>query len=236
MPVPAALLAHSSIAQDQELVLTLMQASKQLQAEAAAECAGQLAVKVALYEQQSPSAQGFAAWLQRHAGLLRELHVELRCLGSDGSAVLQRLQEQQQQLQALQALAVVSDRDERSNSLQDGWAEPLLPHLPAGLRRLQLTGSKVTAQGDGLAALSRLQQLTQLTFGWPRPYADSAAVPLQYMPKTLHSLDITCCDMWRGAGQHVLAPLSRLQQLTELRLGRGQGSWDSCRLRCSTWI
>jgi hypothetical protein len=223
--VPAALLAHSSIARDQEVVLTLLQASKQLQAAAAAECAGQLAVSVGLYEQHSASAQAFAAWLRRHAGLLRELHVELRCLGSDGSAVLQSLQEQQQQLQALQCLALVSDSNNYSNSLQDGWADPLLPHLPAGLRRLQLTSSKVTAQGDALAALSRLQQLTQITIGWPLVpgIGPSRAIQLQHMPEGLRSLDLTCCEGWDDDENHdALAPLSRLQQLTELRLGKVQ--------------
>jgi hypothetical protein len=228
LPVPAALLAHPSIARDQGLVLRLTQASKQLQAEAAAERAGQLAAKVALHERQSPSAQGFAAWLQRHTGLLRELHVELRCLGSDGSTVLQSLQEQQQQLQALQRLALVSDSNKFSNSLQDGWADPLLPHLPAGLRRLQLTGSKITAQGDALAALSRLQQLTQLTIGWPiilgvGASLGSAAIQLQHMPEGLRSLDLTCCVGWdKKKCRDALAPLSRLQQLTELRLGKVQ--------------
>jgi hypothetical protein len=222
--VPAALLAHSSIALEQGLVLKLMQASKQLQAEAAAECAGQLAVNVGLYQHQSSSAQAFTAWLQHHAGLLRELHVQLRCRGSDGSAVLQCLQEQEQQLQALQCLTLDSDSNKFSNSLQDGWADPLLPHLPVGLRRLQLTGSKITAQGDALAALSRLQQLTQLTIGWPFVLGagtslSSAAIQLQHMPDGLRSLDLTCCEGW-GTRNHALAPLSRLQQLTELRIGK----------------
>jgi hypothetical protein len=218
--VPGALLAHSSIARSQELVFTLMRSSKQLQTEAAAECAGQLALNVGLSEQQSPSAQAFAAWLRRHAGLLGELHVELFCLESDGSAVLQCLQEQQQQLQALQGLALVSDRAIGYHSLQDGWADPLLPHLPVGLRRLQLTGSRVTVQGDALAVLSRLQQLTQLTIGWP--CFSPAPVQLQHMPTTLHSLDLTCSDTWEHQGQDALVPLSRLQQLTELRLGKVQ--------------
>jgi hypothetical protein len=219
--VPAALLAHSSIARDQGLVIKLLQASKQVQAEVAAECAGQLAVSVGLYEHQSPSAQAFTAWLQHQAGLLRELHVELRCLGGDGSAVLQCLREQQQQLQALQCLALVSDSARFCNSLQDGWADPLLPHLPAGLRCLQLTGRRVTVQEDALDALSRLQQLTQLTVGWPCLMA--ATVQLQHMPTTLHSLDLTCfAGGWDGAGQGVLAPLSQLQQLTELRIGKVQ--------------
>jgi hypothetical protein len=226
--VPAALLAHSSIARDQELMLTLLQASKQLQAATAAECAGQLAVNVGLYERQSPRAQAFAAWLQRHTGLLRELHVELCCLGIDGSTVLQCLQEQQQQLQALQCLALVSDSNVYTNSLQDAWADPLLPHLPAGLRRLQLMGSKVTAQGDALAALSRLQQLTQLTIGWPIKVGlgaslSSAAIQLQHMPEGLRSLDLTCCEGWdEDEDPDALVPLSRLQQLTELRLGKVQ--------------
>jgi hypothetical protein len=226
--VPAALLAHSSIARDQELVLTLLQASKQLQAAAAAECAGQLAVNVGLYERQSPKAQAFAAWLQHHAGLLRELHVELRCLGSDASAVLQSLQEQQQQLQALQCLALVSDSNVYTNSLQDAWADPLLPHLPVGLRRLQLTGSNITAQGDALAALSRLQQLTQLTIGWPIKVGlgaslSSEAIQLQHLPEGLRSLDLTCCEGWdEDEDPDALAPLSRLQQLTELRVGKVQ--------------
>jgi hypothetical protein len=218
--VPGALLAHFIVSGDHKLLLTLMQASKQLQAEAAAEGAGQLAVTVGLYEQQSPSAQGFAAWLEHHAGLLRELHVELRCLGSDGSAVLQCLQKQEQQLQALQCLELVSHSNWFASNLQDGWADPLLPHLPVGLRRLQLTGSRVIVQEDAVAALSRLQQLTQLTIGWP--YTSTATVKLQHMPAGLQSLDLTCSREWGFLGQHALAPLSRLQQLTELRLGQVQ--------------
>jgi hypothetical protein len=100
-PLQAALLGHSSVCQDPQVLLALLQSCKQLQAEAAAQCAGQLAVRAVLHRRPAVVAPSFAAWLQRHAGLLRELHVELRCLGSDGSAVLQCLQEQEQQLQAL---------------------------------------------------------------------------------------------------------------------------------------
>jgi hypothetical protein len=82
----------------------------------------------------------------------------------------------------------VSDSARSFKSLQDGWADPLLPHLPVGLRRLQLTGSRVTVQQDALAALRRLQQLTQLTIGWP--HSVEVAIQLQHMPAGLHSLDL----------------------------------------------
>jgi hypothetical protein len=212
----AALLGHHSVCQDLSVLLALLQSCKQLQAEAAAQCAGQLAVNVTLREQQAVAVPSFAAWLQHHAGLLRELHVEFRCLRSDGSAVLQCLQEQQQQLQALQCLALDNSRSSYNGGLQDGWADPLLPHLPVGLRRLQLTGSGLAMQQGALAAFSRLQQLTQLSFGF---WSTSA---LQHIPTGLRSLDITGCRDWDEAGQDALAPLARLQQLTELRLGKVQ--------------
>jgi hypothetical protein len=208
----AALLGHHSVCQDSSLLLALLQSSKQLQAGAAAHCAGQLAVTVVLHEHPAVVARGFAAWLQRHAGLLRELHVELCCLGSDGSAVLQRLQEQQQQLQALQSLALDNKRSSYEDGLQDGWANSLLSHLPVGLRRLQLTGFGLVMQQDALAAFSRLQQLTQLTVGFS-PFS-----ALQHL-RHLRSLDITDC--WVES-EDALAPFAGLQQLTELRLGKLQ--------------
>jgi hypothetical protein len=216
----AALLGHHSICQDPQVLLVLLQASKQLQAGAALQCAGQLAVEAVLPERPAAVTQGFVAWLQRNAGLLRELHVELRCLGSDSSAVLQCLQEQQQQLQALQGLAVDNRRSSHANGLQDGWANSVLPHLPVGLRRLQLTGPHwfgLAMQQDELAAFSRLQQLTQLTVNF-RPFSELQLVP------HLRSLDITACADWcdgdQDQDQDALAPLCRLQQLTELRLGK----------------
>jgi hypothetical protein len=213
-PLQAALLRHHSICQDSNVLLALLQSCKQLQAEAAARCAGQLALNTVLHERPAVAAQGFAAWLQHHACLLREMHVEFRCLGSDGSTLLQCLQEQEQQLQALQCLALDNSHRSHGTGLQCGWAEPLLLHLPVGLRSLQLTGSPVTEQKDALAALSRLQQLTQLTLGCESTSA------LQDIPTGLRSLELTSSGEWEQAGQDALAPLSRLQQLTELRLGK----------------
>jgi hypothetical protein len=85
----------------------------------------------------------------------------------------------------------------------------------------------VTAQEDALAALSRLQQLTQLTIGWPfilgvGASLSSAAIRLQHMPEGLQSLDLTCCEGWDTENRDALAPLARLQQLTELRIGKVQ--------------
>jgi hypothetical protein len=80
----------------------------------------------------------------------------------DGFAILHCLQEQHQQLQALHAVLhyrLALD----SSSWQDGWADPLLLPLPVGLRCLQLTVSWLTVQKQAIAALSRLQQRTQLT-------------------------------------------------------------------------
>jgi hypothetical protein len=211
----AALLGHHSVCHDQNVLLALLQSCKQLQAEAAAQCAGQLAVNAVLRERPAVAAQGFAAWLQHHAGLLRELHVDFRCLGSDGSAVLQCLQEQEQQLQALQCLALHNSHSSFWNGLQDGWAKPLLLHLPVGLSRLQLTGCWLAMHEGALAAFSRLQQLTQLTVGF------RCVSALQHLPR-LRSLDITDCWSWCTSGQDALAPLSQLQQLTELRLGEVQ--------------
>lgn len=86
----AVFLAHASIFQEDRVLLRLLQACKQLQVEAAGQCAGQLVVNAVL--NQPSRAQSFAAWLQRHDGLLRELRVKLGCSGSAGLAVLQSLQ------------------------------------------------------------------------------------------------------------------------------------------------
>jgi hypothetical protein len=213
----AALLGHHSIGQDQNVLLALSRSSKQLQAAAAAQCAGQLAVSRVLHVNPAVDAQGFDAWLRRHACLLRELHVELRCLGSGGFAVLQCLQEQEQQLQALQGLTLDNMYGHYPcNGVRfDWWAKPLLLHLPVGLKRLQLTGRWPAAQQDALAAFGRLQQLTQLTI------SDSWTSALQHVPAGLRSLDLRDRGQWvRESGRDALAPLAGLQQLTELHLGK----------------
>jgi hypothetical protein len=69
------LLRHPSISQDQQVLLKLLQTSKELQAAVAEHCAGQLP---AVYSTTKPQcAETLTQWLRKHTGLLQELHLQL---------------------------------------------------------------------------------------------------------------------------------------------------------------
>lgn len=126
----AALLRHPAIGQDQQVVVALLRATKQLQAAVAEQCAG--LVPATLHVQQPQQALCFVR--HRHGGLLRELEVQVgascSCCSSRERRYIARWHkqvvealatglEQQQQQQYLQAF-----------SLHGVSAGPILHHLP----------------------------------------------------------------------------------------------------------
>jgi hypothetical protein len=75
LDLPGPLLCHRSISQDQQVLCTLQQISKGLQAAVAAEGIGQ--VHIALSTARVQQADACVAWLHKHAGLLQQLELDL---------------------------------------------------------------------------------------------------------------------------------------------------------------
>jgi hypothetical protein len=71
----AALMGSTSVGQHQDVLLKLLQSCKQLHADVAQHCAGQLTA--VLRAQRVEHAAVFASWLTRPAGLLQELEIQL---------------------------------------------------------------------------------------------------------------------------------------------------------------
>jgi hypothetical protein len=151
----AALLQHSSISHDKSVLLPPLQATKQLQAAAAAQCAGQLALSVQF--QQLQQARSFVFWLHRHAPLLQQLHLDFlashtpawlssaRWLNADAAVAAALLWKQQQlRLQSFSMRGAHCD-----------WALLTLP--PSSLTHRSIDVQKITQHN--YLALTALRSL-----------------------------------------------------------------------------
>jgi hypothetical protein len=71
------ILRHPSISQDQQAVVQLQHLSKDLQAAVAQLLAGQVPVTLGVQQEKMQQAFTFMQWLQKHAGLLQSLGLQL---------------------------------------------------------------------------------------------------------------------------------------------------------------
>jgi hypothetical protein len=208
-------LRHPSISQDQQAVVQLQQVSKELQAAVAQLLAGQVPVALDVQHDKMQQAFTLVQWLQKHAGLLRSLDLQLprsaRRLEGTCAAIASQLGDALQQAAAasgplqllsmsLQGSAVGSgllqslpaarlSRLEASLDLRSSASMQAVAAL-SGLHCLQLSSSDTAAApDDALAPLSALQQLTQLHVGTVRPRQ------LQWVPASVQQLHLRVSRM-----------------------------------------
>uniref|UniRef100_A0A383WQG5 Uncharacterized protein n=1 Tax=Tetradesmus obliquus TaxID=3088 RepID=A0A383WQG5_TETOB len=181
--VQAALLSHELVRQDQDVLLKLLQSCKELHPEVAHQCAGQMTA--VLRPHRAEHAVAFATWLQRHAGLLQVLKLQLPGKRAEDVnakqavyALVGAMFEQQKQLQGLQRFYLTSSY----------WAAGILLQLPTSLKVLDLTGMDAASYKRvlALAPITRLQQLTEQRIGRVRPYQLAS----MKLPPLLHQLDV----------------------------------------------
>jgi hypothetical protein len=184
-----AFFSSTSVRQDQDVLLKLLQSCKQLHADVAQHCAGQMTA--VLRSQFVEHTAAFACWLKRHARILQALEVQLPGKSDDDDseahaaleAAVQALAgamfDQQQHLQGLQRFTLKSNF----------WAPEILLQLPISLKMLDLSGtSAIEAQmAYALAPIDRLQQLTDLRIGRVHPSQLSTVK----LPPLLQHLDMT---------------------------------------------
>jgi hypothetical protein len=194
--VQVVLFRHPSVSSDQQVLLPLLQTSKELAAAATQQCSGQLAA--VLCTDHLHQLLSFARhWLPKHAGLLRRLDVQLldhsKIHVYDGgagkwSAAVQEVAE------ALQQCTWQRSQDVQLQSLSLSGCPPgqLLLHLPA-------------------------KHFTRLCAAVDCECADSARHVARL--KELHSVDLGGGHPRRDSSVNALAPLQRLVHLTELHLG-----------------
>jgi hypothetical protein len=206
-----ALLAHTSISQDQHIIAALQATSKQLQAAVAQQLLGQL--PVVLCTDAPRRMHALAQWLRKHAVLCRGLDQQITrsCFYGRGTMLVK-------DVRWPDAVAAVA------KALQDAATA-------TGTSRLQsfsLTG--ITADAAVLQQIP-LQQLTKLCV--EVEYSSSASLQAVAALTGLCSLQLTvragrrrrvwsaiAAERTRSTADDVLAPLATgLQQLTELHVG-----------------
>jgi hypothetical protein len=206
------ILRHPIISQDQQVVAQLQQVSKELQAAVAQVLAGQVPVTLAVQQEKMQQASKFMQWLQKHAGLLQSLDLQLLRSFSRPGLDAQHAAAVSQLANSLQHAAAAGPLQLQSFSLSGPEVgASVLQHLPAahltqlaaaiavsnsasmqalaglsGLRCLQLSSSDTAAAPDDvLEPLSALQQLTLLHAGRVRP------VQLQWVPASVQQLQLS---------------------------------------------
>lgn len=129
----AALLSNTNVSHSQDVLLKLLLSCKDLRAQVARHSAGQMTA--VLRTQRAEHAVAFVSWLQRHAGLLQGLKLQLPAkLAVDSGlepavkALAGAMIEHQQHMQALQCFTLKSGV----------WAAGILQHVPTSLTRLDL--------------------------------------------------------------------------------------------------
>jgi hypothetical protein len=195
--VQVVLFHHPSINNDQQVLMQLLQTSKELSSVVTQQCSAQLAAVLCTEDQQQ--VLSFAHhWLPKHAGLLRSLHMHLRDHSSasmyDGGAGKWSTTVQAVAA-ALQYCTWKRTQDVRLQSLS-------LVGCPAGPLLLQLP----------------VKHLTRLCAAVDFTNPDSARHVARL--KALRSLDLSRSEPYRDSSVNALAPLQRLVHLTELHIGR----------------
>jgi hypothetical protein len=194
--VQMVLLHHPSISKDQQVLLQLLQTSKDLAAAAKQQCSGQL--PAALCTDHPHHVLWFAhRWLPKHAGLLQSLelqledHSDIRAYDG-GTAKWSAAVEEVAEALKLCARQRLQNVTLQSLTLSGCPPGPLLLHLPAE-HLTRLCAAVDFSSADSARHVARLTELRILDMSGGEPYKDSSD----------------------GA----LAPLCRLQHLTELHIG-----------------
>jgi hypothetical protein len=198
--VQVVLLQHPSISKDQQVLLQLLQTSKELAAAAKQQCSGQL--PVALSTDHLRHVLLFAHhWLPKHAGLLQSLDMQLE----DHSG-----------------MPVYDGGAEKWSATVAEVAEALKHCARLGSQELQLQSLRLRGCPPGQLLLQLpAKHLTQLCAAVDFSAADSASHVARLTQ--LRSLDMSGCEPYKDGSSDALAPLTRLQHLTELHIRQAAG-------------
>uniref|UniRef100_A0A383WIA1 Uncharacterized protein n=1 Tax=Tetradesmus obliquus TaxID=3088 RepID=A0A383WIA1_TETOB len=171
------LLHHTSISQDQQAVATLLMTSKQLQEAVAEVLAGQL--PVVLYMVREQRLRLLAAWLCKHAGLVKSLAVQRVSLQTRPQSEEWRTAASSALERTLAAAAASGSLQLQSFSFGDAAGPGLLQQLPAAhLTQLKTrTLFNCAASFEAVARLTSLRELRLTKYDYTT--SDDASVPAE---------------------------------------------------------